>query len=254
MQAMPACPHCGGDHAESVLFCPKTGKAILESLVPAGSVIEGKYRVVAPIASGGMGAIYEVEHVGFGKHFAMKLLLPDLAQNMEVTQRFEREAKAASAIGHPNIIEITDVGETESGLRFIVMELLRGQDLAGRLAAQLGGGGNRGGLPGAPGPRSGPRRGHHPPGSQAGERVPSPAAHRPGDGEAARFRDLQDRHHRRGQASPHLYRADSGDPLLHGAGAGQGLPGRGSPRRPLRGGGDPLRDPGGTAAHTARGT
>ncbi|MDY0001523.1 MAG: serine/threonine-protein kinase [Polyangia bacterium] len=85
------------------------------------------------LASGGMGAIYEVEHIGFGKHFAMKLLLPELAQNLEVTARFEREAKAASAIGHPNIIEITDVGETDAGLRFIVMELLVGEDLAGVL-------------------------------------------------------------------------------------------------------------------------
>ncbi len=130
---MSDCPHCGQTHADDVLFCPSTGKAISVSLVEPGAVIADKYRVVRRIASGGMGAIYEVEHAGFGKHFAMKLLLPELAQNMEVTQRFEREAKAASAIGHPNIIEITDVGQTDTGLRFIVMELLSGQDLGALL-------------------------------------------------------------------------------------------------------------------------
>jgi serine/threonine-protein kinase len=127
---MQPCPHCNGLHGTNVLFCPATGKAISVSRIQEGALVEGKYQIIRRIASGGMGAIYEVQHLRIGKRFAMKLLLPELAGREEVTARFEREAKAASAIGHPNIIEITDMGSTEDGLQFIVMELLHGEDLA----------------------------------------------------------------------------------------------------------------------------
>jgi len=127
---MQTCPHCDQQHGTNVLFCPSTGHAISVSRIQEGEIVEGKYQIIRRIASGGMGAIYEVQHLRIGKHFAMKLLLPELADNLEITQRFEREAKAASAIGHPNIIEITDMGTTEQGLQFIVMELLSGEDVS----------------------------------------------------------------------------------------------------------------------------
>lgn len=131
---MQSCPHCNEQHGTNVLFCPSTGKAISVSRIQEGEIVEDKYQIIRRIASGGMGAIYEVKHLRIGKHFAMKLLLPELAENPEITQRFEREAKAASAIGHPNIIEITDMGTTGNGLQFIVMELLTGEDVSALIA------------------------------------------------------------------------------------------------------------------------
>ncbi|MDY0003994.1 MAG: serine/threonine-protein kinase [Polyangia bacterium] len=124
------CPHCPREHDPDALFCPVTGKAISVSRIDANVVIDGKYRVLRRLASGGMGAVYEVLHERIGRRLAMKLILPELAQNEEVARRFELEARAASAIGHANIVEITDMGTTREGLPFLVMEFLDGCDLS----------------------------------------------------------------------------------------------------------------------------
>lgn len=124
------CPHCSRDHGPDSIFCPATGKAISVSQIDAGATIDGKYRVVRRVASGGMGAVYEVVHERIRRRLAMKLILPELATNQEVIQRFELEARAASAIGHENIVEITDMGTTTDGLPFLVMEFLEGHDLS----------------------------------------------------------------------------------------------------------------------------
>jgi serine/threonine-protein kinase len=100
-----------------------------------GSVVGGKYRLERLIGKGGMGSVYEAEHTVLGKRVAVKLLHPDYAGDVEITARFVREAQSASAIGHPNIIEIHDVGE-EEGETFIVMELLEGTSLAALIKRQ----------------------------------------------------------------------------------------------------------------------
>ena len=100
-----------------------------------GMVIGGRYRVVRALGQGGMGAVYEAEHVDIEKRVALKVLHPTFAKEPLLRERFLREARAAARIGHPNVVDITDFGTTDSGVVFIVMELLEGRDLAEMLGA-----------------------------------------------------------------------------------------------------------------------
>jgi serine/threonine-protein kinase len=94
----------------------------------------GNYTIIEPISAGGMGAVYRASHVLLGRSAAVKLLRPDLTDNRELVARFFTEAKAASAIHHPGIVEVFDFGYTEDGQAYLVMELLDGQALSRRLA------------------------------------------------------------------------------------------------------------------------
>ncbi|MBE2249413.1 MAG: protein kinase [Myxococcus sp.] len=96
----------------------------------AGDVVEGRYRVTARLAAGGMGEVYKVEHIELGKPLAMKVMLPGLNADQEFINRFKIEAVAASRIGHPNIIDISDFGRTGEGRFFFVMEFLDGVTLS----------------------------------------------------------------------------------------------------------------------------
>jgi tetratricopeptide (TPR) repeat protein/predicted Ser/Thr protein kinase len=91
------------------------------------------YRVVRQLGSGGMGVVYEAEDTRLGRHVAMKFLPPSLHVSPEAIDRFEREARIASSLNHPNICTIYDVG-VHDGRQFIVMELLEGDSLRGRIA------------------------------------------------------------------------------------------------------------------------
>jgi tRNA A-37 threonylcarbamoyl transferase component Bud32 len=99
-----------------------------------GRVLGERYRVAEQIGSGGMGVIYLAEHLGLGKQVAIKILREDLARDKKQVTRFHREAMAAAAIGHPNIVTVTDYGVIDDGGAFIVMERLRGGDLRTVLA------------------------------------------------------------------------------------------------------------------------
>jgi serine/threonine-protein kinase len=94
-----------------------------------GSTLLGRYRITAQIGQGGMGAVYEAEHTLIGKRVAVKVLLDHYARKDAVVARLEQEARLASSIGHENIVDITDFGETTDGRRFVVMEYLDGESL-----------------------------------------------------------------------------------------------------------------------------
>ncbi|MBZ0235990.1 MAG: serine/threonine protein kinase, partial [Deltaproteobacteria bacterium] len=96
----------------------------------------GSYEITGKIAEGGMGVVYRAQHQLIGKPAAVKLLLPELSSNHDIVNRFFTEARAATAIRHPGIVEVFDFGYLQNGMAYIVMELLEGEPLSRRLATQ----------------------------------------------------------------------------------------------------------------------
>jgi serine/threonine protein kinase len=95
-----------------------------------GATLGDRFRVIRKIAEGGMGAVYEAVQLNLERKVAVKVLHAHLAGDAEIVQRFEREARATTAIGHPNIVDVVDVGELDDGSRYLVLEYLDGRDLA----------------------------------------------------------------------------------------------------------------------------
>lgn len=104
-------------------------------MIGIGSIV-GNYRVVRLLGSGAMGSVYLAEHPQIGKKVALKVIHAELAENAEMISRFFNEARAVTQIGHPNIVEVIDFGQTPEGDSFIIMELLEGQGLGDRLKEQ----------------------------------------------------------------------------------------------------------------------
>ena len=107
------------------------------SSAPASDTLVGKrvdkYEIVRVIGRGGMGTVYEALNTTIGKRVAMKLVDAETAQSKDSVARFQREAEAASAVESAHIVEIFDSGVGDDGIPYIVMELLRGEDLGHRI-------------------------------------------------------------------------------------------------------------------------
>jgi len=99
---------------------------------PAGTRL-GPYEILAPIDAGGMGEVYRARDVRLDREVAVKVLPDHLSRDPESLARFEREARVVAALAHPNIVDIHDFGN-ESGIEYLVMELLEGETLRKRLA------------------------------------------------------------------------------------------------------------------------
>jgi serine/threonine-protein kinase len=135
------CPACNTRYEEGGAFCARDGTPLVkdpqankQDLV--GQILADRYRVVRLVGEGGMGQVYEAQHVNINKRFAVKLLRPEIVSNAEAVQRFRQEAWSASSIGHENIIEIEDFATLPSGAVYLAMEFLVGESLAERMRAE----------------------------------------------------------------------------------------------------------------------
>ena len=108
----------------------------MDSGLSPGVLIEGKYKILRLIGSGGMGSVYEGENTRIRRRVAIKVLHAAIASEKSLVERFEREAQAAARIGSHHVADVLDLGDLESGERFMVMEYLEGETLAERLKAK----------------------------------------------------------------------------------------------------------------------
>ncbi|MFO0694788.1 MAG: protein kinase [Polyangiales bacterium] len=129
------CTRCG-QVLSSAGRCPSCDPAGVRSGLDAriGTTIGGRYRILQRVGAGGMASVYLARHVLIDRLVAVKTLRPELARDPVQRDRFLREARAVNRIHHPNIVEITDVGETEDGVVYLVMEYVPGESLLDHLA------------------------------------------------------------------------------------------------------------------------
>jgi serine/threonine-protein kinase len=122
---------------DELLFCPYDGQALKGEPTRdefLGMLIEGKYRIDEKIGAGGMGIVYKATHVLMDNVVAIKILKPGLTSDQVTLERFQREARAAARIKHPNAVSVTDFGVSkELGLAYLVMEILEGIELRDRI-------------------------------------------------------------------------------------------------------------------------
>jgi eukaryotic-like serine/threonine-protein kinase len=127
---MRICPRCRSKYPTSERFCRQDASVLVEpgDMARIGTAV-GNYHLSDILGRGGMGTVYSGEHVYIGKRVAVKVLHPRFAKYEDAVKRFLREARAASSINHPNIVDVTDFGPTPDGGVYFVMEYLEGTSL-----------------------------------------------------------------------------------------------------------------------------
>ena len=127
---MKRCSSCQTSYADEFSFCPNDGTELDDPAVyPVGTVICGKYRILAKVGKGGMGYVYKALHQHFNEVRALKVMHPSLTQHEDFVRRFLREALMARRLQHPNAVRVDDVDQTEDGRHCIVMEFIDGRML-----------------------------------------------------------------------------------------------------------------------------
>jgi serine/threonine protein kinase len=137
---MKSCPICDTAYPDQHNTCPTDGAVLIVSheLAP-GSLVRGKYRIVSKLGQGGMGVVYLAEHLLLGGNAALKFLAGDLGKDPKFIKRFRMEARAAHQLRHPNIVEVTDLDQSEDGSLFIAMEYVAGKSLRAALDEERSG-------------------------------------------------------------------------------------------------------------------
>jgi serine/threonine protein kinase len=141
------CPTCKTHFEGEEHFCPRDGSPLATSATDRsgatgatgadptadrliGRVLGGRYRLLERLGQGGMGTVYRATHTLMDKPVALKILRSELATDAEAVARFHREARSASRLDHDHCIRVTDFGQSDDGLLFLVMELLDGHSLS----------------------------------------------------------------------------------------------------------------------------
>jgi tRNA A-37 threonylcarbamoyl transferase component Bud32 len=109
-----------------------------QPIIEIGETVEGRYRISSVLGEGGMGTVYRAEHMLLKRSVAIKVLRRELAANPDAVQRFMKEARAAGTLGHPHIVEATDMGFLGDKLPYIVFEYLEGDLLVDAIYKQRG--------------------------------------------------------------------------------------------------------------------
>jgi tRNA A-37 threonylcarbamoyl transferase component Bud32 len=125
------CPECGTCYDTGITRCAHDSAALVPVTLPR--VLEGRYRVDRRLGRGGMGTVYEAADTALERRVAVKVIRDDLVGSAEAAERFRREARAAAAFAHPNVVTVHDFGVAMGTRAFLVMELLHGTTLRERL-------------------------------------------------------------------------------------------------------------------------
>ena len=132
---MRSCPQCNSSCDDAHRFCPSCGFPIGKVAASPddpliGRTLPGGYLILELVGVGGMGRVYRAEQTTLGRTVAVKIIHPHLVGEENTAARFITEARAASRLNHPNSVGIIDFGNTPDGQLYLVMEFLRGRDLA----------------------------------------------------------------------------------------------------------------------------
>ncbi len=138
MNAQPLrCPTCDTRFDAASGFCTHDGARLVPAAGDAdalvGNVLADRYRIVKLLGQGGMGRVYEAQHVNINKRLAIKVLRSEVTAVPSTVARFRQEARSASSIGHENIIEIEDFATLPDGTVYLAMEMLEGISLGDRM-------------------------------------------------------------------------------------------------------------------------
>src|SRR5579872_6416417 len=127
---MKTCPTCQGSYPNNYAVCPADGSPLQElGTWMDGSIIRGKYRLLAKVGQGGMGSVYKALHLAFDELRALKVIAPELINDELFVKRFKHEAVITRRLQHPNAVRVDDIDEAEDGRPFIVMEFIEGRSL-----------------------------------------------------------------------------------------------------------------------------
>jgi serine/threonine-protein kinase len=134
-KATRACPHCKAPCNLSHQYCPACGFPVRDVGSPEedrfiGTTLPGGHHILDLVGVGGMGRVYRAEQALLGRTVAVKIVHPHLMADENSALRFLTEARAASQLNHPNSVSVYDFGRTDLGQPYLVMEFLRGKDLA----------------------------------------------------------------------------------------------------------------------------
>ncbi len=134
------CPKCGGKYPPDFVVCPKDAATLERSDVGddplIGEVLAATFCITGFLGEGGMGRVYEAEHIRLPKRFAIKVMLEELLRHPDAVARFEREAQAVARVIHEHVVEVVDLVRLKDGRPCLVTELLEGQELGELLEKQ----------------------------------------------------------------------------------------------------------------------